>query len=635
MIMPVKPVLRVALAQVNLTVGDIEGNQRKIIAWIARAKKAGADVVAFPELAVAGYPAEDLLLKREFLRDCLESIGAIAPHARGIVAVVGFPRLDDSTQSPVARPAHGLAHGEARGSVRNSAAVLAGGKLAALIDKIYLPNYGVFDEKRYFVPGGAAAVLAMGRSKRRGKGGRAGGRMGGKVAGVKVGVSICEDIWQEGVAKAQAGGGGARVLLNISCSPYHAGKGCERENLMRERALANDVFVAYLNLVGGQDELVFDGHSVIIDPNGNVVARGKQFREDLVIADLEIPDGGRARRAAGGARLGAPLGGESAAIPVKTVAVEHAFGAHRPTVGGTVNGTTSRTAAGVPARVPEPMDRLEEIYAAITLGTRDYVLKNGFKKVVIGLSGGIDSALVAAVAVDALGRGGVVGVSMPSRYSSPGSITDARKLARNLGIKLLRVGIEDVFKACLKTLRGVFAGAPRDVTEENIQARIRGNFLMALSNKFGWLVLTTGNKSELAMGYCTLYGDLAGGFAILKDVPKTLVYELAAYKNALGKPLIPRATFTKPPSAELRPDQKDEDSLPPYSVLDPVLEMYVVDEMTVDEIVAAGYKRPMVQRVARLVDGNEYKRRQGPPGIKITPKAFGKDRRMPLTNRYR
>jgi NAD+ synthase (glutamine-hydrolysing) len=610
MIMPVAPVLRVALAQINLTVGDIRGDQRKIVDWIARARKAGADIVAFPELAIAGYPAEDLLLKREFLQDCRKSVAAIAPHARGIVAVVGFPHLADT--------APGSAHGRVHNPVHNSAAVLAGGRIVTVVDKIHLPNYGVFDEKRYFTPGDAASVLTIGGGK------------GGKTGDVRIGLSICEDIWQEDVARAQAGNGGARILLNISCSPYHVGKGCERENLMRERALAHDVFVAYLNLVGGQDELVFDGHSVIIDPNGNVVARGKQFREDLVMADLEVPCGRRARQV----RRGFTPEAGTPAIPVKTISVGYAFKAGRRTASRTAGRTGSRTATG-PARVAEPMDRLEEIYAAITLGTRDYVLKNGFKKVVIGLSGGIDSALVAAVAVDALGRDSVVGVSMPSRYSSPGSITDARKLAHNLGIKLLRVGIEDAFKAYLKTLGEVFAGVPRDVTEENIQARIRGNILMALSNKFGWLVLTTGNKSELAMGYCTLYGDLAGGFAILKDVPKTLVYELAAYKNSLGKLLIPRATFTKPPSAELRPDQKDEDSLPPYSVLDPVLEMYVVDEMTVDEIVSAGYPRSMVRRVTRLVDGNEYKRRQGPPGVKITPKAFGKDRRMPLTNRYR
>lgn len=563
--------LRIALAQINTTVGDIRGNRRKIIAWIARARKAGADLVAFPELSAAGYPAEDLLLRREFLEDCRASVDAIAPHTKGIVAVVGFPGLRDTTY--------------------NCAAVIANRKIAAVATKIHLPNYGVFDEKRYFTPGDRACVLRMG--------------------GVKIGVSICEDIWYEDVPRVQAYEAGAHVLLNISCSPYHAGKGAEREDLMRRRALSNNCFVAYLNLVGGQDELVFDGHSVVIDPNGKVVARGEQFSEDLVVADLDCAE---ARRR-GHRRTAA-----EALISTRTV-----------NLGVAPRG--SRKALS--PRVNESMPRLEEIYAAIVTGTRDYVRKNGFKRVVIGLSGGIDSALVAAVAVDALGREGVVGVSMPSRYSTPGSITDARKLAANLGIEFLKIGIEDAFRAYLRTLRSTFRGLAGDTTEENIQARIRGNILMALSNKFNYLVLTTGNKSELAMGYCTLYGDLAGGFAILKDVPKTLVYELSAYRNTIGKPVIPRSTFTKPPSAELRPDQKDEDTLPPYAILDPVLDMYVVKDMAVDEIVARDYDRRLVESIARQVDGNEYKRRQGPPGVKITPKAFGKDRRMPLTSRYR
>jgi NAD+ synthase (glutamine-hydrolysing) len=566
----VTPKIRIALAQVNLTVGAIADNRRKIAAWIVRAKRAGADVVAFPELAVSGYPAEDLLLGREFLEDCMLAVAGLAAGVKGIVAVVGFPRL--------------------AAGVHNSAAVLAGGRLAGVFDKIHLPNYGVFDEKRYFTPGRQAGILKMG--------------------GVRIGVSICEDIWREDVARAQAGPGRADILLNISCSPYHAGKGGERESLMRQRALANGASVAYLNLVGAQDELVFDGHSVVIDPDGNVVARGKQFCEDLVIADLDPARPGRRR----------PEAAREDTIDVTTLDV------------GIAPRPKKRL---VRAGVARPMDRPEEIYAAIVTGTRDYVRKNGFKRVVIGLSGGIDSALVTAVAADALGAHGVVGVSMPSRYSSRGSITHSRQLARNLGIEFMTIGIEDAFKAYLRTLKRPFRGLAPNAAEENIQARIRGNILMALSNKFGWLVLTTGNKSELAMGYCTLYGDLAGGFAILKDVPKTLVYELAAYRNTLGKPVIPEAIFTKPPSAELRPDQKDEDTLPPYAVLDPVLEMYVVGDMTVDEIVAAGYGRALVRRIARSVDGNEYKRRQGPPGVKITPKAFGKDRRMPLTNRYR
>jgi len=563
--------LRVALAQVNFTVGDIKGNQRKILRWIGKARKADADIVAFPELAISGYPPEDLLLRREFLDDCRKSLEAIAPRVRGISAIVGFPYLSDG--------------------VRNAAAVVANGQVSPVATKIHLPNYGVFDEKRYFTPGDKACVVKMGDAR--------------------IGLSICEDLWFEDVAEAQAAQGGAQVLVNISSSPYHAGKGGEREEMFRERALANNAFIVYVNLVGGQDELVFDGNSVVIDPGGNVIARARQFREDLIIADIDYR---RARTASRPVRRP----GRSA-VPVETFDIK----------------TTPRPRKkAASSRVAEPMEHLEEIYTAIVTGTHDYVRKNGFNKVVIGLSGGIDSALVAVVAADALGRDGVIGVSMPSRFSSRGSITDAEKLAGNLGISLVRIKIENAFKAYLRTLGGVFRGVPRDVTEENIQARIRGNMLMALSNKFGWLVLSTGNKSELATGYCTLYGDMAGGFAILKDVPKTLVYELAAYRNTKGKPVIPQAVFTKPPSAELRFDQKDEDTLPPYATLDPVLDMYVVNDMGVDEIVAAGYKRALVGAVARMVDGNEYKRRQGPPGIRLTPKAFGKDRRMPLTNRY-
>jgi NAD+ synthase (glutamine-hydrolysing) len=565
-------VLRIALAQVNFVVGDIKGNRAKILAWTEKAKKAGADIVAFPELAIAGYPAEDLLLRRDFLDDCLTSLGTIAKRVKGIWAVVGLPRLSDG--------------------LRNSAAFVGKGKVVAICDKIHLPNYGVFDEKRYFIPAEQACVIKFGAAR--------------------IGLSICEDLWFEDVARAQAGRGGAQVLLNISSSPYHAGKGGEREDIFRERATTNDAYVAYVNLIGGQDELVFDGHSLVIDPDGDVIARGKQFCEDLVVADIDYS---RVRRPAR-----ARIASGASAFAIRAFDTKSGPRPHR---------------SAIRPSIAKPLDHLGEIYRALLTGTHDYVKKNGFSKVVIGLSGGIDSALVAVIAADALGRGSVVGVSMPSRYSSAGSISDALSLARNLGIKFMKLGIEDAFKSYLRTLGGVFKGLRPDTAEENIQARIRGNILMALSNKFGWLVLTTGNKSELAMGYCTLYGDLAGGFAILKDVPKTLVYELAAYRNAMGKPVIPQAVFTKPPSAELRPNQKDDDTLPPYAVLDPVLDMYVVRDMAVGEIVDAGYPRRLVGHVARLVDGNEYKRRQGPPGIRLTPKAFGKDRRMPLTNRYR
>jgi NAD+ synthase (glutamine-hydrolysing) len=566
------PTIRLALAQVNLTVGDIPGNTRKVLRWIEKAAKQGADLVAFPELALAGYPAEDLLLKKRFLEDCRIALGKIAERAEAPVSLVGFPSLGASTH--------------------NSVAVIERGSIAAVCNKIELPNYGVFDERRYFSPGNHACVMVLG--------------------GVRIGLSICEDIWLEDVTAAQVSQGGAQVIINVSCSPYHVGKGAEREALMKSRAVANQVYVAYLNLVGGQDELVFDGHSVVVDPWGAVVARGKQFREDLVIADIDASGLGRRSRPPGGRAMGA--------IAVKTVKLKS-----RPTA----------PKKKVAARINRPMDRFEEIYSAIVTGTADYVRKNGFEKVVIGLSGGIDSALVATIAVDALGSESVVSVSMPSRFSSRSSVTDARKLAKNLGIEMVELGIDGIFSCYLDVLKKPFKGTLRDVTEENIQARVRGNILMALSNKFGWLVLTTGNKSELAVGYCTLYGDLAGGFAILKDVPKTLVYQLAAYRNLQHGPVIPPSILSKPPSAELKPDQKDEDTLPPYEVLDPVLSMYVVDDMAVPDIVEHGFPKRLVKRVAKLVDRNEYKRRQGPPGIKITPRAFGKDRRMPITNLYR
>jgi len=565
-------IIRLALAQVNLTVGDVRGNTRKVLRWIDKADRQGADIVAFPELTLAGYPAEDLLLKKRFLEDCRSALELLAGKVRGPVAVVGFPSLGDGTH--------------------NSIAVIHRGRIGGICNKIELPNYGVFDERRYFSPGKHACVLAL--------------------DGVRIGLSICEDIWLEEVTAAQVAGGKARIILNVSCSPYNVGKGAQREALMKARAAANSAYVAYVNLVGGQDELVFDGHSLVVDPEGRILARGKQFEEDLVVVDLDVSSlkrrPGRRHRAMVGA------------IPVKTVKL----GAH----------LRSRRRKIAPS-ARRPLDRLEEIYTAIVTGTRDYVRKNGFDKVVIGLSGGIDSALVAVMAADALGKESVVGVSMPSRYSSPSSITDARKLAKNLGIKLMKVGIDGIFTSYLKTLKATFKRHPEDVTEENIQARVRGNILMALSNKFGWLVLTTGNKSELAVGYCTLYGDLAGGFAILKDVPKTLVYELAAYRNLIGRQVIPNSILTKAPSAELKPDQKDEDSLPPYEVLDPVLNMYVVEDMGVRDISEQGFPRSLVKQVAGMVDGNEYKRRQGPPGIKITPRAFGKDRRMPMTNLYR
>lgn len=564
--------LRIALAQVNLRVGDIAGNSKKILRWTDKAKRAQADLVAFPELSVSGYPPEDLLLKRHFLVDCADALEVLAKRIKGITAVVGAPNVSKD--------------------VFSSAAVLGDGRVVLMCNKVHLPNYGVFDEKRYFKPARKVCVL--------------------NLNGMRVGVSVCEDIWSDDVPAVQAWEGRASILLNISASPYHVGKGSARAGLLGQRAVSNNAYVAYVNLVGGQDELVFDGQSMVINPGGEVIARAKQFSEDLLIADIdEIP--GREKSKVGWERRGHGLRVDTA---------EHK--------------TKARVRRKkVPLRLEKSLQVLPEIYAALVLGTRDYVKKNGFKQVVIGLSGGIDSTLAAAVAVDSVGKANVIGVSMPSRYSSEHSIADAAAVARNLGIRLLTVEIEPIFESYLKTLAPVFKGMRPDVTEENIQARIRGNILMALANKYNWLMLATGNKSELAVGYCTLYGDLAGGLAVLKDVPKTLVYHLARYRNGKRKKVFPESVFTKPPSAELRPDQKDEDALPPYEVLDPVLGMYVEEDMSINQIVREGFKKSLVVQVANMVDGNEYKRRQGPPGIKITPRAFGKDRRMPITNLYR
>jgi NAD+ synthase (glutamine-hydrolysing) len=486
----------------------------------------------------------------------------------------------------------GFADGD--GAIYNAAAVIHDGKLVDVYHKIFLPNYGVFDENRYFKPGDKCPVYT--------------------VAGVNVGVNICEDIWYEdGPAGVQAAAG-AELIVNISASPYHFGKGSAREKMIAKQARDNAVIFAYDNLVGGQDELVFDGGSMILDEKGRLLARGRQFEADMILADLDFAAKAQVRREPSSAKS-QPWKVTRASLSQKP------FNTEKPSI------VTQK---------PEPKSLYAEIYDALVLGTGDYVTKNGFKKVLVGLSGGIDSSLVAAVAVDALGKTGVVGVAMPSRYSSPGSISDAELLAKNLGIKILTVPIEKVFQAYCDTLAGAFKGTRPDVTEENIQARIRGNILMALSNKFGWLVLTTGNKSEMATGYTTLYGDMAGGFAVIKDVPKTIVYELARYCNQrAGKELVPSSVIDKPPSAELRPEQKDSDTLPAYELLDPVLKAYVEEDKSVEEIIATGIDEAVVRKAARLVDGSEYKRRQAPPGIKITTRAFGRDRRLPITNRYK
>ncbi len=532
--------MRIALAQINPTVGDLQGNAGLIIQAVADAQNQGAGFILLPELALTGYPPEDLLARPHFVEAQLDALEMVASACANATLVGFVDRVGED--------------------LYNAAALCGNNRILQIYHKRRLPNYGVFDEERYFEPGLAPGLVELG--------------------GTMFGISICEDIWTPDIAHELVAEG-AGAILNISASPYHAGKGEEREQMLRQRARDNGVWLAYCNLVGGQDELVFDGRSVLISPGGDVVARAASFAEDLVIADFTP-----------GAKLGA---------------------------------------ADVPASVPGPE---EEIYRALTLGLHDYVTKNGFTDVVLGLSGGIDSALTAAIAADALGPEHVHGVMMPSRYSSAGSIDDSRELADNLGVEVLEIGIEGAFEAFESALAPAFDGREVDVTEENLQARVRGSLLMALSNKFGWLVLATGNKSELSVGYSTLYGDMVGGFAPIKDVFKTRVYALARWRNRDGE-VIPAAVIAKPPSAELRPGQLDQDSLPPYEDLDAVLALYVEQDLSVDRIAQAGFDKGMVEKVSGLVDFTEYKRRQGPMGIKITPKAFGKDRRMPVTNRYR
>ncbi|MBI4216590.1 MAG: NAD+ synthase [Chloroflexi bacterium] len=572
--------LRVALAQINTTVGDFAGNTAKIREYIDRARSLGADLVAFPEMAITGYPPEDLLLKTHFIQENLRRRDELLRHTQGIVAVVGFV--------------------DAPNDLYNAAAIIADGNLCGVYHKAYLPNYGVFDEDRYFRPGSICPIFT--------------------VKGIGVGVNICEDIWHATGPIARQASAEAQIIININASPYHAGKGSFRETMLATRASDNTVIVCYVNLVGGQDELVFDGGSLIFNEKGQLLARGKQFEEDLMVVDLDVESVFRTR-------LRDPRGRQQRMA-------QQASGQSCPTIPIPQVGTEADKTP-LARRDLQPYDMPEEVYHALVLGTRDYVNKNGFKKVVIGLSGGIDSSIVAVIAVDALGPENVLGVSMPSRYSSPGSKSDAQLLAHNLGMKLLTIPIEKTFTASLDTLSEAFAGTPSGVAEENLQARLRGNLLMALSNKFGWLVLTTGNKSEMATGYATLYGDMAGGLAVIKDVPKTLVYKLSHYRNAqAGRDLIPQSVIAKEPTAELRPNQRDVDSLPPYEVLDPILEAYIEEDKGPGEIVALGFDPAMVHKVVTMVDRNEYKRRQSPPGIKITPKAFGRDRRLPITSRY-
>ncbi|MBF6599145.1 MAG: NAD+ synthase [Dehalococcoidia bacterium] len=572
--------LRVALAQIDTTVGDLDANAAKIIDWTARARDLGADLVAFPELAITGYPPEDLVLRRSFIADNVRALEAVVAATGGIAAVVGFVDLDDD--------------------IYNAAAVISDGRLVARYHKQFLPNYGVFDEDRYFQRGASSPVF--------------------RIAGVDVGVNICEDIWYpDGPTRDQARAG-AEVVVNINASPYHRAKGSFRENMISTRANDNAVVVCHVNMVGGQDELVFDGHSLIYDERGQLVARGAQFREDLVICDVDI-DGVLQVRLHDPRQRKGHFERDERAAP-RSVVSERPLAAGKPPI--------------APPSCAPLLEPAAEVWEALVLGVRDYLAKTGFGTVLIGLSGGIDSTLVACVAADAIGAEHVVGVSMPSRFSSEHSKSDAAALSERLGIRLMTVPIEGAFAASLEMLAEPFADTQFGLAEENLQARIRGNILMSLSNKFGWLVLTTGNKSEMATGYSTLYGDMAGGFAVMKDVPKTLVYELARYRNRVARrELIPQSVIDKPPSAELRPDQLDSDSLPPYDVLDPILQAYVEDDRSVEEIVAMGYDEATVQRVVQLVDRNEYKRRQSPPGLKVTPRAFGRDRRLPIANRYR
>ena len=585
---------RLALAQLNLTVGDLPGNTARMVEYLHLARESGADLVAFPELATTGYPPEDLLFKKSFIDANVAAMEQVVAESRGMAVVLGYVR-----PRPHPNP---LPEGEGtkeREGIANAAAIGYDGRLIDTYDKIILPNYGVFDEERYFTKGRVCPVY--------------------EINGVRVGVNVCEDIWYEVGPSAVQRQAGAELIVSINGSPFHAGKSSyRRDSIVGSRAVGHGLFVAYLNIVGGQDELVFDGNSMICDPCGKVVARGPAFREAMILADIDLdavpplpasPSGDAYEESL--AAVGAP----------KSVYVSgHQPDAERPPL-------PCSSYSG-------ELDEIEEIYRALVLGTRDYLHKTGFSKAIVGLSGGIDSALTAVVAADALGPENVLGITMPSRYSSRGSVEDSAELARNLGIEFWEVPIEPAHTAFADMLEERFTGTAPNVAEENVQARIRGNVLMTVSNKFGWIVLTTGNKSEMAMGYATLYGDMAGGFAVLKDVHKMTVYALSHWRNA-NAPVIPRAIIDKPPSAELREGQLDEDSLPPYDILDPVIQAYVEDDCSYAEMVEQGHDPAVVRQVIAAVDRNEYKRRQAPPGVKITPRAFGRDRRLPIVNRYR
>jgi len=564
--------LRVAISQMNSIVGDFKHNLNRIENCLKEAARFEADLILFPELALTGYPPEDLLLKEDFIEKNLKTLKHLASGVTGIVAIVGY----------VAK---------VKTNLYNSAALLYKGKVVGNYRKMILPNYGVFDEKRYFIEGDEPTCFVMN--------------------GIKIGLTICEDIWDvDGPGKEICKEGQADILLNISSSPYFKGKGKARENMISQRARQYKAHIVYANLIGGQDELVFDGHSLVVAPDGTFIAKGNAFEEEMIYADLKIYP-------------------KTAKKNLKKTINSSIRTYHLPTI--LTNVSKPRI---LKRRVPR-IESIEEIFKALVLGTRDYMKKNGFSKAVIGLSGGIDSALTAVIAVKAIGAENVMGITMPSNYSSKGSVDDSESLAKNLGISIISLPIKEAMLAYDKILSKVFKNIPSDTTEENLQARIRGNLMMALSNKMGWLVLTTGNKSELSVGYCTLYGDMAGGFAVIKDVPKKWVYRLSEWINKNeGNCLIPQKIILKEPSAELRPEQKDTDSLPPYSVLDKVLARYIEEDKGINELRGAGLNMKEVKKIVKLVDKSEYKRRQGPLGIKITPKAFGKDRRLPITNCY-
>ncbi|MEC7640541.1 MAG: NAD+ synthase [Nitrospinota bacterium] len=562
------PSIRLARAQINTIVGNFEHNVEKITTCLEKATRQQANVVLFPEMAITGYPPEDLLLKPDFISQNVRALKSLIPRSKGLTALIGYVE-------PL------------KNALFNSAALVTDGRLLGNYRKMNLPNYGVFDEKRYFKEGSALCRFVQN--------------------GISLGVTICEDIWENTETPFQVD-----ILLNISSSPFYSGKSNVREALIQKRAKQFKAYVAYANLVGGQDELVFDGQSLVAGPNGKLIARGKAFEEELILVDLPVS---RPKLSRSAGKKAKPT------LKVKTYKIAcKAIQTKEPLLTRKI-GVTNPT---------------EEIFKALVLGTRDYILKNGFEKVVIGLSGGIDSALTSVIATEALGAENVIGVLMPSPYSSAGSIMDSRRLAKNLEIDTFIFSIESAMHAYEQILAQAFRGSPSGIAEENLQARIRGNLLMALSNKMGWLVLTTGNKSEFSVGYCTLYGDMAGGFAVIKDLPKGQVYQLAEYVNRKKKQeVIPQAILKKEPSAELRPDQKDSDSLPEYSILDTVLRHYIEEDKGMEELKKLGVTIQEIERIIGLVDQNEYKRRQGPPGVKITPKAFGKDRRLPITNHYK